>query len=76
MAAIVQDTYGTAAVLQSREIPMPVIADNEVLVRVCAAGVNPAGHHSAEQPGFNPARFNPPGIDPAGAGRVPGAAAA
>ena len=42
MQAIVQDTYGTAAVLQSREIPKPVIADNEVLVRVRAAGVNPA----------------------------------
>jgi NADPH:quinone reductase-like Zn-dependent oxidoreductase len=42
MQAIVQDTYGTAAVLHSREIAKPVIADNEVLVRVCAAGVNPA----------------------------------
>jgi NADPH:quinone reductase-like Zn-dependent oxidoreductase len=42
MQAVVQDTYGTAAVLQSREIPKPTIADNEVLVRVCAAGVNPA----------------------------------
>jgi NADPH:quinone reductase-like Zn-dependent oxidoreductase len=42
MQAVVQDTYGTAAVLQSREIPKPQIADNEVLVRVRAAGVNPA----------------------------------
>ena len=42
MQAVVQDTYGTAAVLQSREIPTPEIAANEVLVRVCAAGVNPA----------------------------------
>ena len=42
MQAIVQDTYGTAAVLHSREISKPVIADNEVLVRVRAAGVNPA----------------------------------
>jgi NADPH:quinone reductase-like Zn-dependent oxidoreductase len=42
MQAVVQDTYGTAAVLQSREIPKPAIADAEVLVRVCAAGVNPA----------------------------------
>jgi NADPH:quinone reductase-like Zn-dependent oxidoreductase len=40
MKAIVQDTYGTAAVLQSREIPKPVIADNEVLVRVHAASIH------------------------------------
>jgi NADPH:quinone reductase-like Zn-dependent oxidoreductase len=42
MQAVVQDTYGTASVLQSREIPTPEIAANEVLVRVYAAGVNPA----------------------------------
>jgi NADPH:quinone reductase-like Zn-dependent oxidoreductase len=42
MQAAVQDTYGTAAVLQSRDIPKPTIGDNEVLVRVRAAGVNPA----------------------------------
>jgi len=42
MQAVVQDTYGTAAVLHSREIPKPVVTDNEVLVRVRAAGVNPA----------------------------------
>lgn len=42
MQAVVQDTYGSAAVLRSREIPKPVIADSQVLVRVCAAGVNPA----------------------------------
>jgi NADPH:quinone reductase-like Zn-dependent oxidoreductase len=40
MQAIVQDTYGTAAVLHSREIPKPVITDNEVLVRVHAASVH------------------------------------
>jgi NADPH:quinone reductase-like Zn-dependent oxidoreductase len=42
MQAIVQDTYGTVSVLQSREIPVPAMAANEVLVRVRAAGVNPA----------------------------------
>ena len=42
MQAVVQDTYGTASVLQSREIPRPVIGEGEVLVRVRAAGVNPA----------------------------------
>jgi len=40
MQAVVQDTYGTAAVLQSREIPKPAIADNEVLVRVHAASIH------------------------------------
>jgi NADPH:quinone reductase-like Zn-dependent oxidoreductase len=42
MKAIVQDTYGTAAVMQAREIDTPVIGPGEVLVRVRAAGVNPA----------------------------------
>ncbi len=40
MQAIVQDTYGTAAVLQARDIETPAIGDHEVLVRVRAAGVN------------------------------------
>jgi NADPH:quinone reductase-like Zn-dependent oxidoreductase len=42
MKAIVQDKYGTAAVMQAREIEKPVIGDNQVLLRVRAAGVNPA----------------------------------
>jgi NADPH:quinone reductase-like Zn-dependent oxidoreductase len=42
MKAIVQDTYGTAAVMQAREIDTPAIGAGEVLVRVRAAGVNPA----------------------------------
>jgi len=40
--AIVQDTYGTADVLKAREIEKPAIGDHEVLIRVRAAGVNPA----------------------------------
>jgi NADPH:quinone reductase-like Zn-dependent oxidoreductase len=40
MQAVVQDTYGTAAVLHSREIPKPVITDSEVLVRVHAASIH------------------------------------
>jgi NADPH:quinone reductase-like Zn-dependent oxidoreductase len=39
MRAIVQDTYGSTDVLQLRVIERPQIADNEVLVRVQAAGV-------------------------------------
>lgn len=37
MKAIVQDTYGSADVLELREIETPVIDDDDVLVRVLAA---------------------------------------
>jgi NADPH:quinone reductase-like Zn-dependent oxidoreductase len=40
--ALVQDTYGSAEVMQLRNIEKPRIGEHEVLVRVCAAGVNPA----------------------------------
>ena len=40
MKAIVQDTYGSADVLELRDIDQPEIADDEVLVRVLAAGVD------------------------------------
>ena len=42
MQAIVQDKYGSTAVLEARDIDVPVIGDQEVLIRVRAAGVNPA----------------------------------
>jgi NADPH:quinone reductase-like Zn-dependent oxidoreductase len=42
MQAVVQDTYGTADVMQLRQIDMPSIGDGEVLIRVRAAGVGPA----------------------------------
>ena len=42
MKAIIQDTYGSVAVLQPRDIDRPEIGDDQVLVRVRAAGVNPA----------------------------------
>ena len=38
MKAIVQDTYGSADVLELREIEKPEIGGTEVLVRVHAAG--------------------------------------
>jgi NADPH:quinone reductase-like Zn-dependent oxidoreductase len=41
MKAIVQDTYGSPDLLELRDINKPVIADNEVLVAVRAAAVNP-----------------------------------
>jgi len=42
MQALVQDRYGSAAVLETREIDKPAIGEHEVLLRVRAAGVNPA----------------------------------
>ena len=40
MKAIVRDTYGSADILELRDIDKPEIADDEVLVRVHAAGVD------------------------------------
>jgi NADPH:quinone reductase-like Zn-dependent oxidoreductase len=40
MKAIVQDAYGSADVLELQDIDKPEIADDEVLVRVSAAGVD------------------------------------
>jgi NADPH:quinone reductase-like Zn-dependent oxidoreductase len=42
MKAVFQDAYGSADVLQLREIDRPTMGANEVLVRVRAAGVNVA----------------------------------
>ncbi len=45
MKAIVQDTYGSADVLELREIKKPVPAEGEVLIQVRAAGVDPGVWH-------------------------------
>ena len=45
MKAIVQDTYGPPDVLQLREIDRPMPGDDDVLVRVRAASVNPQDWH-------------------------------
>lgn len=45
MKAIVQDAYGTADLLELREIDRPVPRDDEVLVEVRAAGVDPSVWH-------------------------------
>src|SRR5438128_4394331 len=42
MQAIVQDTYGSGEALELREVERPEIGDHDVLVRVRAAGINPA----------------------------------
>src|SRR5918993_5192794 len=45
MKAIVQDKYGTADVLELRDVEKPQPGDEEVLVRVQAAGVDPGVWH-------------------------------
>jgi NADPH:quinone reductase-like Zn-dependent oxidoreductase len=43
--AIVRDTYGSADVLELTDIDKPEPGDDEVLLRVHAASVNPADWH-------------------------------
>lgn len=45
MKAIVQNVYGSADVLELREIDRPIPGDGEVLLRVHAAGVDPGVWH-------------------------------
>jgi NADPH:quinone reductase-like Zn-dependent oxidoreductase len=53
MKAIVQDRYGSADVLELRDIEAPEVGDNDVLVRVRAAGCGPdVWHLMTGQPYF------------------------
>ena len=45
MKAITQDTYGSTDALQFRDIDRPTISDDEVLIEVRAAGVDPGVWH-------------------------------
>ena len=45
MKAVVYHCYGGPEVLEHADVPMPVPAENEVLVKVNAAGVNPLDWH-------------------------------
>jgi NADPH:quinone reductase-like Zn-dependent oxidoreductase len=45
MKAMTQDRYGSADVLTLAEIDMPAVADDDVLIRVRAAGVGPEVWH-------------------------------
>src|ERR687898_2363469 len=45
MKAIVQDKYGSADVLELREVEKPQPGDDEVLIRVQAAGIDPGVWH-------------------------------
>jgi NADPH:quinone reductase-like Zn-dependent oxidoreductase len=75
MLAIVQDRYGTADRLTQARVARPEIADDEVLVRVHAAGLDRGTWHMmAGQPyllrilgfGFRRPRNRTPGLDVAG----------
>jgi NADPH:quinone reductase-like Zn-dependent oxidoreductase len=75
MRAIVQDVYGSAERLRLSEIEKPVIAANEVLVRVRAAGVDRGTCHLMRgEPylmrilgfGFRGPKNRVPGLDVAG----------
>jgi NADPH:quinone reductase-like Zn-dependent oxidoreductase len=53
MKAIVYREYGSADVLKFEEVPQPTPADNEVLIKVRAAAVNPLDWHMMRGvPGF------------------------
>ena len=45
MKAIVYETYGTPDVLELRDVDIPTVGDDEILVRVRAAAVNPLDWH-------------------------------
>jgi NADPH:quinone reductase-like Zn-dependent oxidoreductase len=46
MKAIVQNTYGSADVLELRDVDKPAVGHGDVLLRVHAAGVNPGVWHA------------------------------
>ena len=74
MKAIVQDKYGSPDVLELREIDKPEVGDDDVLVRVHAASVNPADWYAMAgtpyvarpQMGLRKPKSNRPGLDLAG----------
>ncbi|MFY9580835.1 MAG: NAD(P)-dependent alcohol dehydrogenase [Gaiellaceae bacterium] len=74
MRAIVRNTYGSPDVLELQEIDKPDVADDQVLVRVRAASVNPADWYSMTgvpyvarpQMGLRKPKSNRTGVDFAG----------
>lgn len=81
MRAIVQEAYGSADVLHQVLIPRPTIKENEVLVRVLAAGLDRGTWHVASclpyalrlAYGFKAPRNPVPGLDLAGTVEAVGA---
>src|SRR5262245_62231269 len=55
MKAVVHERYGRPDVLELREVDMPVVEDDQVLVRVHATSVNPVEWYGVTAPLF--ARF-------------------
>ena len=49
MKAIVIRSYGGTDVLAREELPVPTIAEDEILIKVCAVGVNPLDWKVREQ---------------------------
>ena len=81
MRAMVQSSYGWPAdVLRLAEVPRPAIAEDEVLVRVCAAAVHADLWHSVAglpytfrlMTGWRAPRGPVPGTDLAGVVEVAG----
>src|SRR5215212_1237788 len=50
MKAIVYDNYGSPDVLRCEEIEQPTVGDNEVLIKVSAASLNPLDYHLLRHP--------------------------
>ena len=73
MKAIVADTYGPPEKLTVREIERPTIEADRVLIRVCAASINPVEIHGTKgglvvrlTSGFRRPKTRVPGADVAG----------
>ena len=74
MKAIVQDVYGSADVLEFRDVDRPAVRDGEVLLRVRAAGVDPGVWHMTRGlpypvrlvSGLRKPKAKVPGLDVAG----------
>jgi NADPH:quinone reductase-like Zn-dependent oxidoreductase len=82
MKAIVYHRHGGPEVLEYQEIPVPVPADKEVLIRVRAAALNPLDWRVMRMPAFvgallgfsSKAGFSVPGVDVAGVVEAVGSA--
>jgi NADPH:quinone reductase-like Zn-dependent oxidoreductase len=84
MKAIVQDVYGSADVLEFRDVDRPVVGDGQVLVKVRAAGVDPGVWHLTRGlpypvrlvTGLRKPKARVPGMDVAGVVEAVGAGVA
>jgi NADPH:quinone reductase-like Zn-dependent oxidoreductase len=72
MKAIVHERYGRPSVLELRDVDVPVVEDDQVLVRVHASSVNPVewygvtGPYFARMGGFRRPKYTGVGADVAG----------